>query len=84
MGTLFWQEDVHTATVNFYNKIMGEFLDKIAGADASRTLGAFASLFILTIGFVITSVVLYRTFSFLFSFIFVLVILPVKFIFKYK
>ncbi|MHA1224699.1 MAG: hypothetical protein ACTSP3_15860 [Candidatus Heimdallarchaeaceae archaeon] len=21
MGTLFWQEDVHTATVNFYNKI---------------------------------------------------------------
>ncbi|MHA1668279.1 MAG: LVIVD repeat-containing protein [Candidatus Heimdallarchaeaceae archaeon] len=61
MGTLFWQEDVHVATVNFYNKIMGEFLDKIAGADASRTLGAFASLFILAIGFVITSVVLYRT-----------------------
>jgi hypothetical protein len=61
MGTIFWGEDVHRATVEFYNYLLETFLDDINNADANRTIGAFAALFLVTIGFVITSVVLYRT-----------------------
>jgi len=60
MATLFWQEDVHLATKIFYDSIKGQFLDIIKGADASRTIGAFGSMFLVTIGFITTSVVLNR------------------------
>ncbi|MHA1198592.1 MAG: hypothetical protein ACTSQF_04495 [Candidatus Heimdallarchaeaceae archaeon] len=61
MGTLFWQEDVHRATEIFYEDIKEEFLNQISAADALRTSGAFGMMFLVTVGFVITSVVLQRT-----------------------
>ncbi|MCE7743173.1 MAG: hypothetical protein GOP50_12050 [Candidatus Heimdallarchaeota archaeon] len=61
MGTLFWQEDVHKATEIFYEDIKEEFLNQIKAADASRTGGAFGAMFLITVGFVIASVVLQRT-----------------------
>ena len=61
MATIFWQEDVHVATNIFYDDISIDFLDIIDGADTSRTIGAFGSLFLVTIGFVVTSVVLHKT-----------------------
>jgi hypothetical protein len=61
MGTIFWGEDVHRATDLYYEYLSENFLDDINNADANRTIGAFASLFLVTIGFVITSVVLHRT-----------------------
>ena len=60
MATLFWQEDVHTATENFYDYLTEEYLDQIDSADALRTLGAFGSMFLVTVGFAVTSVVLYQ------------------------
>ena len=60
MATIFWQEDVHIATKIFYDSIKGQFLEIIKGADASRTIGAFGSMFLVTIGFITTSVVLNR------------------------
>ncbi|MHA2357704.1 MAG: LVIVD repeat-containing protein, partial [Candidatus Heimdallarchaeaceae archaeon] len=61
MGTLFWREDVRIATQKYYDFLQEQFLERIEGADASRTLGAFGSLFLVTLGFAVTSVVLYRT-----------------------
>ena len=61
MATLFWKEDVHIATELFYDTIREDFLDRIKGADASRTGGAFAAMFLVTFGFVITSYVLQKT-----------------------
>jgi len=61
MAMLFWQYDRTIATGNYYLAIKADFLDKIAGADSSRTIGAFGSLFLISIGFIVTSVVLYRT-----------------------
>ncbi len=61
MGTIFWQEDVHHATEVFYDDIKELFLNRIKGADASRTGGAFGAMFLVTVGFVVTSVVLQRT-----------------------
>ena len=61
MGTLFWGEDVFRATDQYFEYLSEAFLDDINNADANRTIGAFASLFLVTIGFVIASVVLYRT-----------------------
>ncbi|MCE7746903.1 MAG: hypothetical protein GPJ51_00785 [Candidatus Heimdallarchaeota archaeon] len=58
MATILWQEDVHFATEIFYDAIKEQFLDRIKGADASRTIGAFGSMFLVATGFVITSVVL--------------------------
>ena len=58
MATLFWQEDIYSATNNFYLQLREDFLDKIDSADAERTLGAFGSMFIITVGFVVASVVL--------------------------
>ncbi|MHA1345622.1 MAG: LVIVD repeat-containing protein [Candidatus Heimdallarchaeaceae archaeon] len=58
MATLFWQEDVYKATNNFYVELRENFLDKIDSADAMRTLGAFGSMFIISAGFIVTSVVL--------------------------
>lgn len=60
MATLLWQEDIHFATEIFYNAIKEQFLDRIKGADASRTIGAFGSMFLVTAGFIVTSVVLNR------------------------
>ncbi len=60
MATIFWQEDVHFATLLFYEYIKEQFLDVIKGADASRTIGAFSSMFLVTMGFIVTSVVLHR------------------------
>ena len=60
MATIFWQENIHFATKIFYDAIKEQFLDRIKGADASRTIGAFGSMFIVTTGFIITSVVLHR------------------------
>lgn len=61
MGTNFWGEDVHKASSAFYDYLLETFLNEINNADANRTIGAFAALFLVTIGFVIASVVLYRT-----------------------
>ncbi|MCK4973055.1 MAG: hypothetical protein KAS52_07015, partial [Candidatus Heimdallarchaeota archaeon] len=58
MATLFWQEDVYRATNNFYVELRESFLDKIDSADALRTLGAFGSMFIISAGFIMASVVL--------------------------
>lgn len=58
MATLFWHEDIYKATNNFYNVLRESFLDKIDNADALRTLGAFGSMFIISAGFIVTSVVL--------------------------
>ncbi len=61
MSTMFWQEDIHLGTGVLYVDMNTDFLDVIEGADTSRTIGAFGSMFLVTIGFVITSVVLHRT-----------------------
>ena len=61
MGTLFWQENVRTATRVFYNDIKDQFLNRIRAADAARTGGAFGAMFLVTAGFVAASVVLQRT-----------------------
>jgi hypothetical protein len=58
MATLFWQEDIYRATNNFYEALRESFLDKIDNADALRTLGAFGSMFIISAGFIVASVVL--------------------------
>jgi len=60
-GNIFWQEDVHHATDNFYNFLTTNYLDRIDSADTSRTIGAFGSMFIISVGIVVTSVVLHRT-----------------------
>ncbi len=62
MSNLFWQIDRTVATEVLYVDIKDDFLDQIDKVDTARTIGAFSSLFIVTIGFVITSVVLYRTY----------------------
>lgn len=61
MSSLFWVYDRTIATALYYEDIKADFLDQIDKVDTSRTLGAFGSLFIITVGFVVTSVVLYRT-----------------------
>jgi len=61
MGTLFWQEDVRRASEVYYEDIKEQFLDQIKSADAMRTGGAFGAMFLLTVGFAVTSVVLQRT-----------------------
>ncbi|MHA1593093.1 MAG: hypothetical protein ACTSUP_11585 [Candidatus Heimdallarchaeaceae archaeon] len=58
MATLFWHEDIYKATNNFYVELRENFLDKIDNADALRTLGAFGSMFIISAGFIVASVVL--------------------------
>lgn len=58
MATLFWQEDIYKATNVFYHELKDSFLDRIDNADALRTLGAFGSMFLISTGFVIASVVL--------------------------
>ena len=58
MATLFWHEDIYRATNNFYVELRENFLDKIDRADALRTLGAFGSMFIISAGFIVASVVL--------------------------
>ena len=61
MSSLFWVYDNTIATALYFDDIKAQFLDQIDKVDTSRTIGAFGSLFFVTIGFVITSVVLYRT-----------------------
>ena len=61
MATLFWQEDVRRATSVFYVDIKEQFLNQIKGADASRTGGAFGAMFLVSVGFIVTSVVLNRS-----------------------
>ncbi|MCG3217070.1 MAG: hypothetical protein KAS63_10115 [Candidatus Heimdallarchaeota archaeon] len=61
MGALYWHEHLYFATEKFYDFLSEEFLDKIDKADSSRTIGAFGSMFLVTIGFVVTSITLNRT-----------------------
>ncbi|MFW9853128.1 MAG: hypothetical protein ACFFDS_09300, partial [Candidatus Thorarchaeota archaeon] len=61
MSSLFWEYERTIATEVYYDDIKEQFLNQIDKVDTSRTIGAFGSLFFVTIGFAVTSVVLYRT-----------------------
>ncbi|MHA1115367.1 MAG: LVIVD repeat-containing protein [Candidatus Heimdallarchaeaceae archaeon] len=55
MANLFWLEDILYSTDNLAKQIEDEFLSIIGRADSYRTGGAFAALFILTLGIIVSS-----------------------------
>ncbi len=58
MANLFWQEDLIQGTHKLYEYINNEFLGVLRTADSYRTSGAFGALFILTLGLIVSSMVI--------------------------